>query len=88
MHIKEVRLRNFLSYADCRVEFSKGINAIYGLNGSGKSNVLKAIEYVLSHSYLRPASSVNLYRDVAYVSNNKGSARPSGAEGRLCLKLF
>ena len=73
-------MKNFLSYGECRVSFSPGINAVYGLNGSGKSNVLKAVEYVLSRSYMRTSSVEKLYRDVLYVSNNAGSARPSGAE--------
>ena len=78
MHIKEIRLKNFLSYGDCRVEFSPGVNAVYGLNGSGKSNLLKAVEYVLSRSFLKVHSVADLYRDVIYLSNNDGSIRPSG----------
>ena len=78
MYIKEIRLKNFLSYGECRVEFSPGVNAIYGPNGSGKSNILKAVEYVLSRAFLRVGNVADLYRDVIYVSNNVGSSRPSG----------
>ena len=90
MYIKEIRLKNFLSYGECRVDFSPGVNAIYGLNGSGKSNILKAVEYVLSRSFLKVHSVADLYRDVIYVSNNAGSSRPSGEWdwGGFLLKII
>ena len=49
MHIEEITIDGFKSYAK-RVtvpNFDKHFNAITGLNGSGKSNILDAICFVL-----------------------------------------
>lgn len=49
MYIKEVTIDGFKSYAQ-RVlvqKFDRNFNAITGLNGSGKSNILDAICFVL-----------------------------------------
>jgi recombinational DNA repair ATPase RecF len=49
MYIKEVSIDGFKSYAQ-RVtlsNFDPGFNAITGLNGSGKSNILDAICFVM-----------------------------------------
>jgi structural maintenance of chromosome 2 len=49
MHIQEVIIDGFKSYATRTVvsNFDAGFNAITGLNGSGKSNILDAICFVL-----------------------------------------
>ena len=41
--IKEIRLVNFLSFKDITLKFNKHQNILVGINGSGKSNLLKAI---------------------------------------------
>ncbi len=45
--IKEVYLKNWRTYKEASVEFTKGINFVYGLNGSGKTSLLEAIMYGL-----------------------------------------
>ena len=49
MHIEEVTIEGFKSYAKRVVvtQFDSSFNAITGLNGSGKSNILDAICFVL-----------------------------------------
>ena len=49
MHIVEVVLDGFKSYSNRVVvgPFDEGFNAITGENGSGKSNILDAISFVL-----------------------------------------
>ena len=59
MYIKEVTIDGFKSYAQ-RVtlpSFDPGFNAITGLNGSGKSNILDAICFVLGIKNLAHVSS-------------------------------
>lgn len=41
--IKSIRFKNFFSFRDCKVELNN-INALIGINGSGKSNFIKAIK--------------------------------------------
>lgn len=54
MHIKELIIDGFKSYARRTVitGFDRQFNAITGLNGSGKSNILDAICFVLGISNL------------------------------------
>lgn len=55
--IKSIRLQNFFSFRDETIEFNPDINVLVGINGSGKSNVFKAIEllkYALSGADLKP----------------------------------
>ncbi|SBT87434.1 structural maintenance of chromosomes protein 3, putative [Plasmodium malariae] len=49
MHIKQIKLKGFRTYKnEITIDFTKGINCIVGFNGSGKSNILLAIEFILS----------------------------------------
>ena len=46
MHIKNLKLYNFRNLRDCEIEFSPGINFIYGNNGQGKTNIVEAISFL------------------------------------------
>lgn len=48
MRINSVELKNFCQHEDRVVEFSPGLNAIVGPNGTGKSNILNAIGFALT----------------------------------------
>ncbi|NOQ55811.1 MAG: AAA family ATPase [Nanohaloarchaea archaeon] len=43
--IKKIRLKNWQTHIDSSFEFPKGINALLGVMGSGKSSVLDAISF-------------------------------------------
>ncbi len=50
-YIKEIELNNFKSFSGSnKFTFTKTINAIVGANGSGKSNIIDAIMFVLGES--------------------------------------
>ena len=49
MRIKHLSLTNFRNYENLNVGFSESLNIIYGLNGSGKTNLVEAI-YLLALS--------------------------------------
>lgn len=40
--IRSIRLTNFFSFRDEKISFNEGANILIGINGSGKSNLLKA----------------------------------------------
>lgn len=44
----EVRLRNFKSHVDTRIEVPQGSVALLGENGAGKSSILEAISLALA----------------------------------------
>lgn len=68
MYIKSMVLEGFKSYGK-RIEingFDREFNAITGLNGSGKSNILDGICFVLGITNL---SQVCLFTDYLHVSS-------------------
>lgn len=46
MYIKKLSMKNFKSFRNQQIEFSRGINYLVGNNNSGKSTVIQAIEFV------------------------------------------
>lgn len=61
MYIKEVSIDGFKSYAQrvCLTNFDPGFNAITGLNGSGKSNILDSLCFVMGIKNLSAVSNCN-----------------------------
>ncbi len=55
MHLSKVTLRNYRNFSNTRFVFSKGINTIIGENGSGKTNLFRAIRLLLDDSMRRSA---------------------------------
>ncbi|KAJ1613671.1 SMC3'SMC type chromosomal ABC ATPase' [Cryptosporidium canis] len=52
MYIRELKICGFKTYRDeTTISFHPGCNCIVGLNGSGKSNILAAIQFLLSDSF-------------------------------------
>ena len=45
MHCKKISVENFRNIEKCEVEFSPGVNILYGENAQGKTNLLEAIFY-------------------------------------------
>src|SRR5574344_22315 len=44
--VKEIELKNFKSFKNFKVELSDRLTLIIGRNGSGKTNLIKAIEFI------------------------------------------
>lgn len=55
MHISKLTLINYRNFNSTTLQFRKGVNTIIGENGSGKSNVLRAIRLLLDDSMVRAA---------------------------------
>ncbi|KAH0979111.1 hypothetical protein GBA52_006288 [Prunus armeniaca] len=73
MYIKEVCLEGFKSYATRTVVpgFDPFFNAITGLNGSGKSNILDSICFVLGITNLQQVRAANL-QELVYKQGQAG----------------
>ena len=78
MHIKEVILDGFKSYGKRTVAgpFDEQFNAITGLNGSGKSNILDSICFVLGISKLSQVRCANL-QGLVYKNGQAGVTKAS-----------
>jgi DNA replication and repair protein RecF len=48
MFAKRVKLTNFRNYETADIEFSSGVNLIYGPNGQGKTNLVEALNFFAS----------------------------------------
>lgn len=51
--IRKIRAENFRNLTPDIIEFSPGINCIFGENGNGKTNLLEAIYYLTNHKSFR-----------------------------------
>jgi hypothetical protein len=78
MHIQEVIIEGFKSYAQRTViqGWDPQFNAITGLNGSGKSNILDAICFVLGITNLSQVRAGNL-QDLVYKQGQAGVTKAS-----------
>lgn len=72
--IKSIRLQNFFGFQDCTVNLEKGANVLIGINGSGKSNFLKAF-YLMENAMIRRLNSqINrTWRGIDDLLNKTGS---------------
>lgn len=55
MHISKLSLINYRNFANTKVLFNKGTNTIIGENGSGKTNLFRAIRLLLDDNMIRSA---------------------------------
>lgn len=55
MHISKLTLVNYRNFARTALKFRKGVNTIIGENGSGKSNVFRAIRLLLDDTFTHMA---------------------------------
>jgi len=78
MYIKEIVIDGFKSYANRTVvpDFDPYFNAITGLNGSGKSNILDAICFVLGITQLSQVRVSNL-QGLVYKQGQSGVTKAS-----------
>lgn len=60
MYISKVSLVNYRNFRNNKFSFEKGVNTIIGENGSGKSNLFRAIRLILDNSLYR--SSYNFLK--------------------------
>lgn len=62
MRIKDIYLKNFRSFEDCKIEFEDYYTAICGKNNSGKSNIIRAILNVFERQ-IGPRNRINYHQD-------------------------
>ncbi len=57
IYLKKLQLNNYRNLSDNVVEFSDGINCIFGNNGNGKTNLLEAIYFLTNRKSFRKNTS-------------------------------
>ncbi len=64
MRLRNLRLQNYCQHKSFNADFDSGITGIFGGNGSGKSNLLKAIYITLTNDFTRnPGTRLQSIRD-------------------------
>jgi DNA replication and repair protein RecF len=62
MHVTHLSLVDFRSYPTAELVLERGVTALVGPNGQGKTNLVEAIGYVASHSSHRVSNDAPLVR--------------------------
>lgn len=55
MHISKLSLVNYRNFVNTTLQFKKGVNTVLGENGSGKSNIFRALRLLLDGAMIRSA---------------------------------
>lgn len=87
--ISSLQLKNFVAFTDLAIDFSPGINIIIGENGTGKTQLLKAILALCGPEARTEQSGEQLARKLCRLyhplSNQVGELRRAGARGDAVL---
>lgn len=62
MIIKRLQLNNFRNYEELDIEFSKGVNLLYGDNAQGKTNILEAVFMLATTKSIRGSKDREMIR--------------------------
>jgi len=60
MKLKSIKIQNFKKHKDLEVNFTNGLNTIYGANYTGKSTIQQAIAYAMFGPSVVPGKSADL----------------------------
>ena len=87
--ISRLHLKNFIAFADLGIDFSPGINIVIGENGTGKTQLLKAILALSGPAAHGEQAGEQLARKLCRLyhplSDQVGALRRSGARGEARL---
>lgn len=59
MYISKLRIQNFRCFDDVEIEFNEGLNVIIGENNSGKTTIMKALQYFFRGSNSNTALGID-----------------------------
>jgi predicted ATPase len=101
--IKSVRLINFFSFGDCTIDLESDLNVLVGINGSGKSNFLRAFQLLKAGmdgklqeqiakwggmGSINNKGKNNLDVSVSFTIANEIESWPDGYEGDVIYRFY
>src|SRR5881398_3543840 len=87
MHVRQLALTDFRSYADVQVALDPGVTAFVGPNGQGKTNLVEAVGYLATLGSHRVATDAPLVRSGAERTVIRGAVVRDGREVRLEVEI-
>ena len=58
--INKISIKNYRNFQKCEINFTQKCNILYGINGSGKTNILESISLIDKGRGFRNANIINL----------------------------
>ena len=87
MIIDKISLKNFRSYDEAAIEFNEGLNIIIGPNGSGKTNLAEAVQYLSLGKSFRTSDDKELIKKEARYAQIDASTRLGSAKNQIRINL-
>ena len=87
MHLSQLSLVDFRSYAGLDLEFEPGVCVLLGPNGHGKTNIVEAVGYLATHGSHRVAQDAPLVRIGAERAVIRGAVRNEDRSVLLELEI-
>jgi len=87
LHLTQLSLVDFRSYAGLELEFEPGVCVLVGPNGYGKTNVVEAVGYLATHASHRVAQDAPLVRIGAQRAVIRAAVRHEDRSALLELEL-
>lgn len=88
MICKKIQIKNFRNVEACEVDFSPGVNLLYGNNAQGKTNLLEAIYFTALGKSFRPAKEAELIRHDCDAASVINTFEDSIREQSLSVQIF
>ena len=87
MYIKNLKLKNFRNYENESVDFSEGLNVLFGKNAQGKTNCAEAVFYLCTGTSPRSKRDKQLIRHGCDFAEISATAQGMYGEVEITAKL-
>ncbi len=85
LYIQDLHVVNFKNHSDKRIRFLPKLNAICGNNGTGKTNLIDAINYLcLTRSYFNTNDTYNIKEQEQYFTIDGSFVKNQNTENYFC----